>query len=77
MLGSDGLLAGQYHDLYKSDDYSVSRDDINYLKTGKMFEFCLSCGICASDAHVDTVNIARLGKELGVFFQIYDDYKDK
>ncbi len=74
------VAEGQQEDFEFEDRDSVSEDEYIAMiagKTSAMFETCAETGAILAGADADTVaNMARWGLNLGLCFQIMDDYID-
>ena len=47
-------------------------------KTGKLFNFCLyAVGVIANKTNKDKKYLSKLGEEIGLLFQLADDFLDK
>jgi farnesyl diphosphate synthase len=47
-------------------------------KTGKLFNFCLyAVGVIANKKRVEKLFLSNLGEEIGLLFQLADDFLDK
>ena len=47
-------------------------------KTGKLFNFCLySVGVVANKTKKEKIFLSNLGEEIGLLFQLADDFLDK
>ena len=57
--------------------YSISTGGKSSSKTGKLFNFCLnSVGILAKKNHKEKKSLSILGEEIGLLFQLADDFLD-
>ena len=77
--GHTGIAGGQYLDLsYEKKKKKISDIlDMQRKKTGKLFNFCcLSVGIVAKKDKVDQKKLSLLGEEIGLLFQLADDFID-
>jgi len=71
--GSDGMVGGQALDIKGHQDlYEVS-----VKKTGALFEACFMCGAIVAKKRELLTNMERLGRKVGLLFQMVDDYLDK
>ena len=78
--GHTGIAGGQELDL----KYENKRKSINQIiemqkkKTGKLFNFCLySVGVVANKDKSEKLFLSKLGEEIGLLFQLADDFLDK
>ena len=78
--GHTGVAGGQELDL----KFENKKKKINQIiemqkkKTGKLFHFCLyAVGIVANKKNVEKKFLANLGEEIGLLFQLADDFLDK
>lgn len=77
--GHTGIAGGQELDL----KFENKRKKINQIidmqkkKTGKLFNFCLySVGVVANKNDKEKFTLASLGEEIGLLFQLADDFLD-
>ena len=77
--GHTGIAGGQELDL----KFENKRKKINQIidmqkkKTGKLFNFCLySVGVVANKNDKEKFSLASLGEEIGLLFQLADDFLD-
>ena len=78
--GHTGVAGGQELDL----KFENKKKKINQIiemqkkKTGKLFHFCMyAVGIVANKKNVEKKFLANLGEEIGLLFQLADDFLDK
>ena len=78
--GHTGVAGGQELDL----KFENKKKKINQIiemqkkKTGKIFHFCMyAVGIVANKKNVEKKFLANLGEEIGLLFQLADDFLDK
>ena len=77
--GHTGIAGGQELDLkFENERKKFSQIvDMQRKKTGKLFNFCLqSVVIIAKKNEKDKKNFANLGEEIGLLFQLADDFLD-
>jgi len=77
--GHTGIAGGQELDLFFEKKKKSFKQIINMQrkKTGKLFNFCcLSVGIVAKKDKVDQKKLSLLGEEIGLLFQLADDFID-
>ncbi len=71
--GSNGMVGGQVLDIEKHENlYEVS-----IKKTGALFEACFMCGGVVAGREDLLKDLEVLGKNVGLLFQMVDDYLDK
>tara|TARA_B100001248_G_scaffold244460_1_gene213533 strand:- start:672 stop:1070 length:399 start_codon:yes stop_codon:yes gene_type:complete len=52
--------------------------DMQKKKTGKLFNFCLNAvGVVANKGDKEKTFLSKLGEEIGLLFQLADDFLDK
>ncbi|NBG88782.1 polyprenyl synthetase family protein [Isachenkonia alkalipeptolytica] len=77
--GVKGMIGGQVADII-SENQEISAKDLDYIhahKTGALIEAAMVSGAIISGAQPkDIANIRRVGKNLGLAFQIKDDILD-
>ena len=71
--GADGMVGGQVLDIESYDDIY----EISIKKTGALFEACFICGGIVSKKRNILKDLEKIGKNVGLFFQMVDDYIDK
>jgi len=78
--GHTGIAGGQELDL----KFENKKKQINQIiemqkkKTGKLFNFCLyAVGVIANKKRVEKLFLSNLGEEIGLLFQLADDFLDK
>ena len=77
--GHVGIAGGQFLDLsYEKRKVSLSKIlNMQKKKTGKLFEFCcLAPAIISGSKNSVKKEVADLGEEIGLLFQIADDFLD-
>ncbi|RUM28961.1 MAG: polyprenyl synthetase family protein, partial [Aquifex sp.] len=71
--GSNGMVGGQVLDIKGYEDlYEVS-----VKKTGALFEACFMCGAVVAKRKDLLSDMERIGRKVGLLFQMVDDYLDK
>jgi geranylgeranyl pyrophosphate synthase len=78
--GHTGIAGGQELDL----KFENKKKQINQIiemqkkKTGKLFNFCLyAVGVIANKKRAEKLFLSNLGEEIGLLFQLADDFLDK
>ena len=78
--GHTGIAGGQELDL----KFENKKKQINQIiemqkkKTGKLFNFCLyAVGVIANKKREEKLFLSNLGEEIGLLFQLADDFLDK
>ena len=78
--GHTGIAGGQELDL-KFENKTKKIDqiiDMQKKKTGKLFSFCLyAVGVIANKNKKEKKFLSNLGEEIGLLFQLTDDFLDK
>ena len=77
--GHTGIAGGQELDLkFENRKKSLSQIiDMQRKKTGRLFNFCLqSTAIVANKSERERLSFGKLGEEIGLLFQISDDFLD-
>ena len=77
--GHTGIAGGQELDLKFENKKKKLNQIINMQrkKTGKLFNFCLqSAAIVAKKSHKEKIKLGKLGEEIGLLFQLADDFLD-
>ena len=77
--GHTGIAGGQELDLkFENKKKSISQIiDMQRKKTGRLFNFCLqSTAIVANKNERERLSFGKLGEEIGLLFQISDDFLD-
>ena len=77
--GHTGIAGGQELDLkFENRKKSLSQIiDMQRKKTGRLFNFCLqSTAIVANKNERERLSFGKLGEEIGLLFQISDDFLD-
>jgi farnesyl diphosphate synthase len=78
--GHTGIAGGQELDLkFENKKKGINQIiDMQKKKTGKLFNFCLyAVGAIANKNDRDKKNLSNLGEEIGLLFQLADDFLDK
>ena len=75
--GVSGMVGGQVLDCLTTKRSTMIFNQIHYLKTAKLFEFCfVSAGHLASLKSDKIQSFETLGRNLGLLFQLQDDLFD-
>ncbi len=76
--GQAGIAGGQYLDLsYEKKKVSLQKIlNMELKKTGKLFEFCCAAPLILKKNKKDLNSFFKLGKDIGLLFQIIDDLID-
>ena len=76
--GQIGIAGGQYLDLnYEKKKVSLQKIlNMELKKTGKLFEFCCVAPLILKKNKNDLNSFSKLGKDIGLLFQIVDDLID-
>ncbi len=76
--GQTGIAGGQYLDLsYEKKKVSLQKIlNMELKKTGKLFEFCCAAPLILKKNKKDLNSFFKLGKDIGLLFQIIDDLID-
>jgi geranylgeranyl diphosphate synthase type II len=73
-LATAGMIGGQYLDVTDGADDVVA---VNRLKTGRLFEAAVACGLWATDvAEAEHEPWRAFAREVGALFQLVDDILD-
>ena len=78
--GHTGIAGGQELDLkFENKDKKINQIiDMQKKKTGKLFNFCLyAVGVIANKTKKEKKLFSKLGEEVGLLFQLADDFLDK
>ena len=78
--GHTGIAGGQELDLkFEKKKKTINQIiDMQKKKTGKLFNFCLySVGVVAKKTKKEKFFLSNLGEEIGLLFQLADDFLDK
>ncbi|MEC7136323.1 MAG: polyprenyl synthetase family protein [Pseudomonadota bacterium] len=78
--GHTGIAGGQELDLkFEKKKKKISQIiDMQKKKTGKLFNFCLyAVGVIANNTKKEKKHLGNLGEEIGLLFQLADDFLDK
>ena len=78
--GHTGIAGGQELDLkFENKKKKINQIiDMQKKKTGKLFNFCLySVGVIANKNKKEKKYLSDLGEEIGLLFQLADDFLDK
>jgi len=71
--GANGMVGGQVLDIESYTDIY----EISIKKTGALFEACFICGGIVSKKEGILKDLEKIGKNVGLLFQMVDDYLDK
>ena len=77
--GHTGIAEGQELDLkFENKKKKINQIiDMQKKKTGKLFNFCLyAVGSVANKTHREKLFLSNLGEEIGLLFQLADDFLD-
>ena len=77
--GHTGIAGGQELDLkFENKTKTLNQIiDMQKKKTGKLFNFCLfAVGVVASKSIKEKIFLSNLGEEIGLLFQLADDFLD-
>jgi farnesyl diphosphate synthase len=77
--GHTGIAGGQELDLkFENKTKTLNQIiDMQKKKTGKLFNFCLfAVGVVASRSIKEKIFLSNLGEEIGLLFQLADDFLD-
>jgi geranylgeranyl diphosphate synthase type II len=70
-----GMIGGQYLDI---DGGKASRAELNRLKTGRLFDAAVGCGLwAAAVAHEKQTPWREFGADYGFLYQVVDDLLDQ
>ena len=78
--GHTGIAGGQELDLkFERKKKKINQIiDMQKKKTGKLFNFCLyAVGVVANKSNREKKFLSNLGEEIGLLFQLADDFLDK
>jgi len=78
--GHTGIAGGQELDLkFENRNKKINQIiDMQKKKTGKLFNFCLyAVGVIAKRSKKEKNDLSNLGEEIGLLFQLADDFLDK
>jgi len=78
--GHTGIAGGQELDLkFENKNKKINQIiDMQKKKTGKLFNFCLyAVGVVANKTKKEKKLLSNLGEEIGLLFQLADDFLDK
>ena len=78
--GHTGIAGGQELDLkFENKNKKIAQTiDMQKKKTGKLFNFCLyAVGVIAKKSKKEINDLSNLGEEIGLLFQLADDFLDK
>ena len=78
--GHTGIAGGQELDLkFENKKKNINQViDMQIKKTGKLFSFCLyAVGVIAKRSNKEKFFLSSLGDEIGLLFQLADDFLDK
>ena len=81
--GASGMLSGQYLDLNLAKNFTTKKKSIASfhkmveLKTACLFQSCFQIPAILSEVNLTELNLLKkIGKKIGVCFQIQDDFLD-
>jgi geranylgeranyl pyrophosphate synthase len=77
--GYYGMMSGQMFDIMITKMSDVSVDEItqmNQMKTGDLFAFCMACGGILAEKPQDVDMLKKIGYDFGYIFQVIDDILD-
>ena len=76
--GQTGIAGGQYLDLsYEKKKVSIQKIlNMELKKTGKLFEFCCVAPLLIKKNEKDLNTFSKIGRDIGLLFQIVDDLID-
>ena len=77
--GHTGIAGGQELDLkFENKNKKLNKIiDMQKKKTGKLFNFCMyAVGVIANKTKKDKLFLSNLGEEIGLLFQLADDFLD-
>jgi geranylgeranyl diphosphate synthase, type II len=73
-LATSGMIGGQYLDI---DGGKRDRAELNRLKTGRLFEASVTCGLLAAGVpHAEQEPWRAFGTDYGFLYQVVDDLLD-
>ena len=78
--GANGMILGQVLDIQNDTKYTNQIEDLYRLyeyKTGCLFSAALRLGNLLNQKHENENQLDRIGKKLGIVFQIQDDYLER
>lgn len=78
--GANGMILGQVLDIQNDTKYTNQIEDLYRLyeyKTGCLFSAALRLGNLLNQKHENEDQLDRIGKKLGIVFQIQDDYLER
>ncbi len=78
--GHTGIAGGQELDLkFENKNKKIKQIiEMQKKKTGKLFNFCLyAVGVIANKTKKEKIFLSNLGEEIGLLFQLADDFLDK
>ncbi len=78
--GHTGIAGGQELDLkFENKNKKINQIiEMQKKKTGKLFNFCLyAVGVIANKTQKEKFFLSNLGEEIGLLFQLADDFLDK
>ena len=78
--GANGMILGQVLDIQNDTNHTNQIDDLYRLyeyKTGCLFSAALRLGNLLNQKHENEDQLDRIGKKLGIVFQIQDDYLER
>lgn len=78
--GANGMILGQVLDIQNDTKHTNQIEDLCRLyeyKTGGLFSAALRLGNLLNQKHENEDQLDRIGKKLGIVFQIQDDYLER
>ena len=78
--GANGMILGQVLDIQNDTKHTNQIEDLYRLyeyKTGGLFSAALRLGNLLNQKHENEDQLDRIGKKLGIVFQIQDDYLER
>ena len=78
--GANGMILGQVLDIQNDTKHTNQIEDLYRLyeyKTGCLFSAALRLGNLLNQKHENEDQLDRIGKKLGIVFQIQDDYLER
>ena len=78
--GANGMILGQVLDIQNDTKHTNQIEDLYRLyeyKTGCLFSAALRLGNLLNQKHENENQLDRIGKKLGIVFQIQDDYLER
>lgn len=75
-FGPEGMIGGQYIDLYETIASKEDLFNLHAAKTGRLFGLCLVLGMLC-DQDVIEGDIWEVGRMMGIAYQCIDDFQDQ